>query len=69
MSNPKVKKAIELQEKANQEIDMYGRTSDKTFNKMMKAFDSLTPAEIDIVLAITSGKVGSDDMFDDEFEF
>ena len=47
MSNPKVKKAIELQEKANQEIDMYGQTSDKTFNKMMKAFDSLTPVEIE----------------------
>lgn len=67
--NPKVKKAIELQEKANQEIDMYGQTSDKTFNKMMKAFDSLTPAEIEIVLAAVNGMTESEDMFDDEFEF
>lgn len=69
MSNPKVKKAIELQEKANQEIDMYGQTSDKTFNKMMKAFDSLTPVEIELVLAAATGMIDSEDMFDDEFEF
>lgn len=69
MSNPKVKKAIELQEKANQEIDMYGQTSDKTFNKMMKVFDSLTPVEIEIVLAAATGMIDSEDMFDDEFEF
>ena len=64
-----VKKAIELQEKANQEIDMYGQTSDKTFNKMMKAFDSLTPVEIELVLAAATGMIDSEDMFDDEFEF
>lgn len=69
MSNPKVKKAIELQEKANQEIDMYGQTSDKTFNKMMKVFDSLTPVEIELVLAAATGMIDSEDMFDDEFEF
>lgn len=69
MNSPKVKKAIELQEKANQEIDMYGQTSDKTFNKLMKIFDSLTPVEIELVLAAASGVIDSDDMFDDEFEF
>lgn len=69
MNNPKVKKAIELQEKANQEIDMYGRTSDKTFDKMMKVFDSLTPVEIEIVLAAATGMIDSEDMFEDEFEF
>ena len=69
MNNSKVKKAIELQEKANQEIDMYGQASDNTFNKMMKVFDSLTLAEIEIVLAAASGVIESNDMFDDEFEF
>ena len=67
--NSKVKKAIDLQEKANQEIDALGQTTDKTFNKMMKAFDSLTPVEMELVLAAVSGKIDSDDMFDDEFDF
>jgi hypothetical protein len=69
MNNPKVKNAIKLQEKTNQEIDMYGQATDKTFNKMMKVFDSLTIAEIEIVLAAASGVIESNDMFDDEFEF
>jgi hypothetical protein len=69
MITAKVKKAIELQEKANLEIDMYGETTIKTFNKMMKAFDSLTHEEIDLVLAATSGRVGDDVFESDEFEF
>jgi hypothetical protein len=64
--NIKVKKAVELQDKSNQEIDMYGQTTERTFNKMMKAFDSLSIEEMELVLAITSNKV---DEFEDEFEF
>ena len=63
--NIKVKNAIKLQDKSNQEIDMYGQTTEKTFIKMMKAFDSLS---MELVLAITSNKV-DEFTFEDEFEF
>jgi hypothetical protein len=66
--NPKVKKAIELQDKSNLEIDMYGQTTEKTFNKMMKAFDSLSVEEMELVLAIASNRV-DEFAYEDEFEF
>jgi hypothetical protein len=66
--NSKVKKAIELQDKANQEIDMYGQTTEKTFNKMMKVFDSLSVEEMELVLAIASNRV-DEFAYEDEFEF
>ena len=66
--NIKVKKAIELQDKANQEIDMYGQTTEKTFNKMMKVFDSLSVKEMELVLAIASNRV-DEFAYEDEFEF
>lgn len=69
MNNPKVKKAIKLQEKANQEIDMQGQTSNATFDKLMKVFDSLTAIEIELVVAATTGFIDSDSMFDNEDEF
>jgi hypothetical protein len=67
--NSKVKKAIELQDKANAEIDLYGETTIKTFNKMMKVFDSLTPEEIELVLAATSGRIEDDSFDSDDFDF
>jgi hypothetical protein len=66
--NIKVKKAIELQDKANQEIDMYGQTTEKTFNKMMKVFDSLSVEDMELVLAIASNRV-DEFAYEDEFEF
>ena len=66
--NLKVKKAIELQDKSNLEIDMYGQTTEKTFNKMMKAFDSLSVEEMELVLAIASNRV-DEFAYEDEFEF
>ncbi len=45
INQDKVNRAIELQKRANNEIDTYGRTSDSTFEEMMEAFDSLTPDE------------------------
>jgi hypothetical protein len=47
---------------------MYGQTTEKTFNKMMKAFDSLSVEEMELVLAIASNRV-DEFAYEDEFEF
>ena len=46
MKIQKVKRFIELQERANREIDTYGETSTSTMEMLEEIGDSLTPEEI-----------------------
>jgi SUMO ligase MMS21 Smc5/6 complex component len=50
INQEKVTRAIELQKRANQEIDTYGQTSESTFDEMMDVFDSLTIQEEEAVI-------------------
>jgi len=50
MSN--VKKFIELQDKANNDIDQFGQTTSETANELEAVGDALTYPEIDEVIAI-----------------
>lgn len=47
MNQEKISRAIELQDRANKEIDAYGQTSESTMNELMEIVDSLTPDEQD----------------------
>ena len=47
MNQEKISRAIELQDRANKEIDAYGQTTDSTINELMDITDSLTPEEQD----------------------
>lgn len=47
MNQEKISRAIELQDRANKEIDAYGQTSENTMNELMGIVDSLTPDEQD----------------------
>ena len=47
MNQEKISRAIELQDRANKEIDAYGQTSESTMNELMEIVDSLTPEEGD----------------------
>ena len=47
MNQEKVARAVELQERANQEIDLYGEASSNTIYELMDIVDSLTPEECD----------------------
>ena len=50
MNQEKVQRAIELQRRANSEIEIYGEVSEQTFREMMDIFDSLNSSEIDQVI-------------------
>ncbi len=50
MNQEKVQRAIELQRRANSEIEVYGEVSEQTFCEMMDIFDSLNSSEIDQVI-------------------
>jgi len=52
IDNNKIDKLVELQLKANREIDVYGQTSYETFNEMMDLADSLNAAEQDEFLKL-----------------
>jgi hypothetical protein len=47
MNQEKISRAVELQKRANNEIDTYGQTTDSTINELMDIADSLTPEEQD----------------------
>lgn len=47
MNQEKISRAIELQDRANKEIDAYGQTSESTMNELMEIVDSLTPEDQD----------------------
>jgi hypothetical protein len=47
MNQEKISRAVELQDRANKEIDAYGQTTDSTINELMEIVDSLTPEEQD----------------------
>ena len=47
MNQEKISRAVELQDRANKEIDAYGQTTDSTINELMEIADSLTPEEQD----------------------
>ena len=47
MNQEKISRAVELQDRANKEIDTYGQTSDSTVNELMEIVDSLTFEEGD----------------------
>ena len=52
IDNNKIDKLVELQLRANREIDVYGQTSYETFNEMMDLADSLNAAEQDEFLKL-----------------
>ncbi len=45
MNQEKVSRAIELQQRANNEIDTYGEASSNTIIELIELVDSLTPEE------------------------
>ena len=45
MNQEKISRAIELQNRANDEIETYGEASDSTVNEMMDIVDNMTPEE------------------------
>lgn len=47
MNQEKISRAIELQKRANNEIDTYGQASDNTIMELMDLVDHLTPEESD----------------------
>jgi hypothetical protein len=60
IDNNKVAKLVELQMRANREIDVYGQTDEGTFNDMMEIADSLNAAEQDEFLRLYLEELGSD---------
>jgi len=54
MNIQKVRKFIELQERANREIDTYGKTSMSTMEMLEEIGDSLTPEEIEETIKMYS---------------
>jgi hypothetical protein len=54
MNIQKVRKFIELQERANREIDTYGKTSMSTMEMLEEIADSLTPEEIEETIKMYS---------------
>jgi len=45
MNQEKISRAIELQNRANDEIETYGEASDSTINELMDIVDNMTPEE------------------------
>ena len=45
MNQEKINRAIELQNRANDEIEMYGEALDSTINELMDIVDNMTPEE------------------------
>jgi len=45
MNEEKVHRAIELQQRANKEIDTYGQTTEQTIDELMWIIDTMTPEE------------------------
>ena len=45
MNQEKISRTIELQNRANDEIETYGEASDSTVNEMMDIVDNMTPEE------------------------
>lgn len=54
MNNEKVVRAVELQNRANNEIDLYGQASEGTVNELMDIVDSLTDDEGDEFIRLMS---------------
>lgn len=52
MNINKVERVIELQRKANYQIEYYGEADEDTVNEMIELTDSLTPEEEDTVLEL-----------------
>jgi hypothetical protein len=47
MNQEKINRAVELQKRANDEIDTYGQASDETIMDLMDTVDNMTPEEQD----------------------
>ena len=47
MNNEKVLRAIELQQRANLQIENYGQTTDDVIDELIEITDSMTPEEQD----------------------
>ena len=45
MNQEKIARAVELQKRANLEIDSYGKASESTVNELMEIVDTLTYEE------------------------
>ena len=45
MNQEKISRAIELQNRANDEIETYGEALDSTMNELMDIVDNMTPEE------------------------
>ena len=45
MNQEKINRAIELQNRANDEIETYDEASDSTINELMDIVDNMTPEE------------------------
>ena len=45
MNQEKISRAIELQNRANDEIETYDEASDSTINELMDIVDNMTPEE------------------------
>ena len=45
MNQEKISRAVELQNRANDEIETYGEASDSTVNELMNIIDNMTPEE------------------------
>ena len=45
MNQEKISRAIELQNRANDEIETYGEALDSTINELMNIIDNMTPEE------------------------
>ena len=45
MNQEKISRAIELQNRANDEIETYGEALDSTVNELMNIIDNMTPEE------------------------
>jgi hypothetical protein len=52
MNIQKVERFIELQERINREIDLYGQASISTCNMLMEIGDSLSSEEVEKVLQL-----------------
>ena len=60
MNQELVNRFIELQDKANNEIDLQGETTDETYNELMLTSKMLEADDMDYLLAQMMDKLDSD---------
>jgi dsDNA-specific endonuclease/ATPase MutS2 len=55
IDNNKINKLVELQQRINREIDVYGKADESTVNEMMEIANNLNEAEQDEFIELSLG--------------